>query len=67
VTGASSGIWAGIAKGLGAEGAIVIVNYASSKIGADAIVASIGDAGGQAFAIQADVSKAADVARLFDR
>ena len=67
VTGASSGIGAGIAKGLGAEGAIVIVNYASSKTGADAVVASIVAAGGQAVAIQADVSKAADVARMFDQ
>ena len=66
VTGASSGIGAGIAMALGAEGATVIVNYASSKTGADAIVASIEAAGGKAVAIQADVSKSADVIRLFD-
>lgn len=66
VTGASSGIGAGIAKALGAEGATVVVNYASSKTGADAVVASIEKAGGKAVAIQADMSKGADVIRLFD-
>jgi len=66
VTGASSGIGAAIAKAFGAEGATVVVNYAVSKSGADAVVASIQAAGGTAIAIQADVSKAADVARLFD-
>jgi 3-oxoacyl-[acyl-carrier protein] reductase len=66
VTGASSGIGAGIAKAFGAEGAVVIVNYASSKDGADAVVASIEGAGGIAIAVQADMSKAGDVARLFD-
>ncbi|MBD8724025.1 glucose 1-dehydrogenase [Oxalobacteraceae sp. CFBP 13708] len=67
VTGASSGIGAGIARAFGAEGATVIVNYASSKAGADAVVASIEAAGGKAVALQADMSKAADVARLFER
>jgi 3-oxoacyl-[acyl-carrier protein] reductase len=67
VTGASSGIGAGIAKAFGAEGAVVIVNYNSSKSGADAVVASIETAGGTAFAVQADMSKSADVTRLFDR
>jgi 3-oxoacyl-[acyl-carrier protein] reductase len=66
VTGASSGIGAGIARAFGAEGAVVIVNYSSNKDGADAIVASIKAAGGTAIAVQADMSKAADVARLFD-
>src|ERR1700712_3889076 len=66
VTGAASGIGAGIAKGLAAEGATVIVNYVNSKKGADAVVASIEAAGGQAVALQADMSKSADVQRLFD-
>lgn len=66
VTGASSGIGAGIAKGLGAEGATVIVNYASSKHGADAVVSAIEAAGGRAVAVQADMSRAGDVIRLFD-
>jgi 3-oxoacyl-[acyl-carrier protein] reductase len=65
VTGASSGIGAGIAKALGAEGATVIVNYATSQKGADAVVASIREAGGNAVAVQADMSQSADVARLF--
>lgn len=66
VTGASSGIGSGIAKALGAEGATVIVNYASSQKGADAVVATIVGAGGKAFAVQADMSNAADVVRLFE-
>lgn len=66
VTGASSGIGAGIAKAFGAEGAVVIVNYAANKDSADAVVASIKTAGGSAVAIQADVSKSDDVVRLFD-
>jgi len=65
VTGASKGIGAGIAKGLAAEGASVVVNYASSKDGADAVVADIVKAGGKAVAAQGDVSKAADVKRIF--
>ena len=66
VTGASSGIGAGIAKALAAEGATVIVNYVSSKTGADAVVASIEAAGGRAVAVQADMSKSGDVIRLFE-
>ncbi|WP_213980264.1 glucose 1-dehydrogenase [Sphingomonas sp. dw_22] len=58
VTGASKGIGAGIAKALAAEGAAVVVNYASSKAGADAVVQAITEAGGKAVAVQGDVSKA---------
>jgi len=65
VTGASKGIGAGIAKGLAAEGAAVVVNYASSKEGADRVVAEIVGKGGKAVAVQGDVSKASDVQRLF--
>ena len=65
VTGASKGIGAGIAKGLGAAGAAVVVNYASSKVGADKVVAEITGKGGKAIAVQGDVSKVADVQRLF--
>ncbi len=60
VTGASKGIGAGIAKSLAAEGASVVVNYASSKAGADAVVAAITKAGGKAVAVGGDVSKSAD-------
>lgn len=66
VTGASKGIGAGIAKALGAEGASVVVNYASSKEGADRVVGEITSKGGKAIAVQGDVSKAADVTRLFE-
>jgi 3-oxoacyl-[acyl-carrier protein] reductase len=65
VTGASKGIGAEIAKSLAAEGASVIVNYASSKSGADTVVAAIKSAGGKAVAVQGDVSKQADITRLF--
>ena len=65
VTGASKGIGAGIAKTLAAAGAAVVVNYASSREGADKVVAEITQSGGQAIAVQGDVSQAADVARLF--
>ena len=65
VTGASKGIGAAIAKALAAEGAAVVVNYASSREGADKVVAEITAAGGKALAVQGDVSKAADVTRLF--
>jgi 3-oxoacyl-[acyl-carrier protein] reductase len=67
VTGASKGIGAAIAKGLAAAGAAVVVNYASSREGADRVVAEISANGGKAIAVEADVSKAADVQRLFDR
>ena len=65
VTGASKGIGAGIAKGLAAEGATVVVNYASSKEGADRVVAEIKNKGGKAVAVHGDVSKAGDVQRIF--
>jgi 3-oxoacyl-[acyl-carrier protein] reductase len=65
VTGASKGIGAGIAKALAKAGASVVVNYSSSKEGADRVVAEIAAKGGKAVAIQGDVSKAADVQRLF--
>jgi len=65
VTGASKGIGADIAKSLAAEGASVVVNYASSKEGADKVVAAITAQGGKAVAVQADVSKQADITRLF--
>jgi 3-oxoacyl-[acyl-carrier protein] reductase len=65
VTGASKGIGAAIAESFGAEGASVIVNYSSSKEGADRVVAKITAKGGRAVAVQADMSKAADVLRLF--
>jgi 3-oxoacyl-[acyl-carrier protein] reductase len=65
VTGASKGIGAGIAKSLAAEGAAVVVNYASSKQDADRVVAEITKQGGKAVAVQGDVSKASDVQRLF--
>src|SRR5437879_5614860 len=66
VTGASKGIGAAIAKGLSAAGAAVVVNYASSKEGADRVVAEITSKGGKALAVQGDVSKAMDVKRLFE-
>jgi 3-oxoacyl-[acyl-carrier protein] reductase len=65
VTGASKGIGADIAKSLAAEGASVVVNYSSSKAGADKVVAAIAAAGGKAVAVQGDVSKQADITRLF--
>src|SRR5580698_2975781 len=66
VTGASKGIGASIAKHFAAEGAKVVVNYASSKEGADKVVKAITDNGGIAISVQADVSKEADVIRLFE-
>jgi 3-oxoacyl-[acyl-carrier protein] reductase len=66
VTGASKGIGAAIAKALAAEGAAVVVNYASSKAGADAVVAAIGEAGGTATAVKGDVSKAAEAQGIID-
>ena len=65
VTGASKGIGAAIAKGLAAAGAAVAVNYSAGKEGAERTVADITRSGGKAIAIQGDVSKAADVQRLF--
>src|ERR1700759_313072 len=66
VTGASKGIGAGIAKALAAEGASVVVNYASSGTGAAKVVEEINQDGGRAVAVQGDVSKSGDVKRLFD-
>jgi len=66
VTGASKGIGAAIAKHFATEGAKVVVNYASSKEGADKVVKAITDNGGIAIAVQADVSNEADVTRLFE-
>jgi len=65
VTGASKGIGAGIAKGLAAAGAAVVVNYASSKEGANRVVDEIVESGGKALAVQGDVSKPSDVKRIF--
>ena len=66
VTGASKGIGAAIAKSLAAEGASVVVNYASSKEGADKVVEAIKAAGGKAVAVKGDVSKAADARAVVD-
>jgi 3-oxoacyl-[acyl-carrier protein] reductase len=65
VTGASKGIGAGIAKALAAEGAKVVVNYASSREGADRVVSEITAKGGMAIAVHGDVAKADDVKRIF--
>src|SRR5438445_12458989 len=65
VTGASKGIGAGIAKQLAAEGAAVVVNYASSKTDADKIVDEIAKTGGTAVAVQGNVAKKAEVEKLF--
>ncbi|RFP65987.1 SDR family oxidoreductase [Hymenobacter lapidiphilus] len=66
ITGGSSGIGAGVAKAMAAEGATVIVNFAHSTDEAAAVVKEIADAGGQAVSFQADVSKEDDVLRMFD-
>lgn len=66
VTGASKGIGAEIATQLAAAGASVVVNYASSKAGADSVVGKIKEKGGKAVAVQADVSQQADIKQLFD-
>ena len=65
VTGASKGIGAAIAESMAAEGAAVVVNYASSKSGADSVVERITQKRGKAVAVQADVSKPEDIERLF--
>src|SRR2546421_8710238 len=65
VTGASKGIGASIAEHLAAEGASVVVNYAASKAGADAVVRRIQEKGGTALAIPADLSRPDDIQRLF--
>src|SRR6267143_7105168 len=64
VTGASKGIGASIAEHFAAEGASVVVNYSSSKAGADAVVKRITQKGGKAIAVQADVSKPQEITRL---
>ncbi|MFC0513719.1 SDR family NAD(P)-dependent oxidoreductase [Mucilaginibacter angelicae] len=66
ITGASKGIGAGIAKAYAKEGAAVVVNYASSREGADKVVQEITKAGGKAIAVQGSVDKANDVKRLFE-
>jgi 3-oxoacyl-[acyl-carrier protein] reductase len=66
VTGASKGIGAEIARQLAAEGASVVVNYASSKAGADKVVADITGKGGKAVAVRGDVSKAAEAQGIID-
>jgi 3-oxoacyl-[acyl-carrier protein] reductase len=66
VTGASKGIGAGIATALGAAGARVALNYSSDRQGAERFAQAIIDSGGEAISVGADVSKAADVARLFN-
>jgi 3-oxoacyl-[acyl-carrier protein] reductase len=66
VTGASKGIGAGIAKGLADAGAKVVVNYASSREGADTVVSAIQTKGGTAIAVQGDISRSEDVEQLFD-
>ncbi|WP_321472586.1 SDR family oxidoreductase [uncultured Paludibaculum sp.] len=66
VTGASRGIGRTIAKRLAADGFSVVVNYANSAAQADAVVAEIEAAGGQALAVKADISQTADVERLFE-
>src|SRR5215813_5474627 len=65
VTGASKGIGASIARHLAAEGAAVVVNYASDKAGADRVVSAVTGEGGRAVAVQANVAKPADIKRLF--
>jgi 3-oxoacyl-[acyl-carrier protein] reductase len=67
VTGASKGIGAATAKALAAAGASVVVNYASSREGAERVVAAIKAAGGKAIAVKGDVAKSADVQNLFDK
>src|SRR5207247_4027968 len=66
VTGASKGIGAEIARQLAAAGAVVVVNYATSKAGADKVVADIAAKGGKAIAVRGDVSKAAEAQGIID-
>ena len=66
ITGASKGIGAEIARAFGSEGAAVVVNYASDEAGAQRVVKAVTGAGGKAIAVRADVSKAGDVAALFE-
>jgi 3-oxoacyl-[acyl-carrier protein] reductase len=66
VTGASKGIGAAIARHLASEGAVIVVNYSTSKDGADKVVRDIVTAGGNAMAVGADVAIESDVAKLFE-
>ena len=66
VTGASKGIGAAIARHLGAAGASVVVNYSSSREGAEKVVAAIKEVGGKAIAVGANLSKPEEVGKLFD-
>src|SRR6202012_2594677 len=66
ITGASKGIGAGIAKLYAEEGASVVVNYSSSKQGADKVVSEIIASGGKAIAVQGNVANAADVTKMFE-
>src|SRR5215813_9305241 len=66
VTGASKGIGASIAKSLAAEGASVVVNYSSSKPGADKVVKEITAQGGKATAVQANMARKSEIDRLFE-
>ena len=66
VTGAGKGIGSAIAKGLAAEGAAVVVNYATSKTAAEETAKAITAAGGKAITVQADVSKSGEVDKLFE-
>jgi 3-oxoacyl-[acyl-carrier protein] reductase len=66
VTGSSKGIGAGIAKQMAAEGASLVINHSNSKESAEKVVHGILSKGGKAVAVQADVSKDADIARLFE-
>jgi len=66
VTGASKGIGAAIATALAAEGAAVVVNYSSSRAGAEAVVRAIAETGGKALAVQADVTKADQARELIE-
>src|SRR5689334_16105770 len=67
VTGASKGIGAAIAKALAAEGAAVVVNYSSSKVEGEKVAKEITAKGGKAIAVQANLSKKADIDELFDK
>lgn len=66
VTGSSKGIGAGIARAFANQGAKVVVNYVSHKAGADKLIDEISQRGGTAIAVQADISKRADITRLFE-
>lgn len=67
VTGASKGVGAAIAEQLAADGACVVVNYARSRTGAEAVVARIREKGGKAIAVQANIARPDDIQYLFDK